>query len=245
MAKRKVNRASFVESHWKVLLDKAESSRLRRAKVTAKQGVVKGVTVADKVIVATVKLGRSGSFRVQVPTVDWWATFLDEVAIWLSRRPDWLAALYAKTWNDEYLEFVTQAGLSLFPQPSMVDEWISGVRCTCSDREPLCPHVLTLVYYLVWEMQRNPLAALRYVGLDVEKLLSSAKAHSVVAARALRGQMTTPVPALQVNLSWQQEEETCLLGASTETESVLRHRIAPEVRLNAWTNWKKTHMRWE
>ncbi len=244
MAKRKVNKASMVESHWKVLFDKAESSRLRRAKVTAKQGVVKGVTVSDKVIVATVKLGRTGNFRVQVPAVDWWATFLDEVAIWLSRRPDWLAALYAKTWNDEFLEFVTQAGLSLFPQPSTVDEWISGVRCTCSDREPLCPHVLTLVYHLVWEMQSNPLAAFTYVGLDVEKLLSSAKAHSVVAARALFGRITTP-PALQVNLSWQQEEDICLGRAETETKPVLRHRIAPEVLLNPWTTWKKTYMTWE
>jgi hypothetical protein len=57
--------------------------------------------------------------------------------------------------------------------------------------------------------------------------------------------MTALAPALQVNLSWQPEEEICLCRAGTETKPALRHRIAPEVQINPWTRWKKTYMAWE
>jgi uncharacterized Zn finger protein len=269
MAKRSMTRAGLVELKWSIVLEQVEKSRLRRGKAAARQGGVREVAVSDRVVSALVKVGHGNAqgYRVAVPCVDWWANYADQVAAWLSRRTDWLASLYAKVWDPGLLEFVEQTGLTLFPRETDVEAWISGVRCPCLDWEPLCAHVAALVCHMVDEVQKTPLAAFRYVGLDVDKVLDRVKLLSSALAREVMG----AAPAddgeqSELSLDWTNEEMVCLQGEEPREPTVapghngpgsnspghdspghrfMGHKVMPVLNRVEWQSWKDVYMAWE
>jgi uncharacterized Zn finger protein len=274
MAKRSVTRAGLAEWKWSVVLELVEKSRLRRGRAAARQGGVREVAVADRVVSALVKVGHGNAkvYRVAVPCVDWWANYADQVAAWLSRRTDWLASLHAKVWDPGLLEFVEQTGLTLFPRETDVEAWISGVRCPCLDWEPLCVHVAALVCHMVDEVQKSPLAAFRYVGLDVDEVLERAKLLSSALAREVMG--ATPADdreRLELSLAWTKEEISCLQGEEPREPTVAPghnspgydspgynspghhspgyrspgHKVMPVLNRAEWQSWKDVYMAWE
>lgn len=248
MAKRKVERPLLIESKWKVLFDQVEKSRLRRGKTIAKQDGVRGVVVRGQSVIATVKMGNGSGgkgYRVKIPAVDWWASYAEDVAVWLSRRPDWLGALYANAWNSEFLEFIAKAGLTLFPKPSTVESWATETHCTCPDCEPLCAHVVALVYFVIGEFQSNPLDSLKYVGLDGEKILERAKLLNSVFVKSVAVGAVVKEPMETDELSFADEKRSCLPQAENDSTSVLRHRIHPSIDTDEWNQWRKSHMAWK
>ncbi len=249
MAKRSVTRKCLAEWKWSIVLGQVEKGRLRRGKVAARQGGVREVVVSDRTISAVVQAGNGNAkgYRVSVPCVDWWVNYADQVAAWLSRRTDWLASLYAKVWDSDFLAFVDQTGLALFPRETAVESWISGVRCTCLDWEPLCVHVAALIWHMVGEIQETPLAAFKYVGLDVDKVLDRAKLLSSALAReVLSAALADDRVQLDLGLAWTKEEISCFQGeAPSEPRSASGHKVMPELNRVDWQSWKEVYMAWE
>jgi uncharacterized Zn finger protein len=249
MAKRNVTRRDLAEWKWSIVLQQVEKSRLRRGKAAARQGGVRDVVVSDRRVSAVVRAGNGNvkGYRVSVPCVDWWANYADQVAAWLSRRTDWLASLYAKVWDSDFLEFVDQAGLALFPRETAVESWVSGVRCACLDWEPLCVHVAALIWHMVGEIQETPLAAFKYVGLDVDQVLGRAKLLSSALAREVMG--ATPADdrvRLELGLAWTKEEISCFRAEeASEPRSTSGHKVAPDLNRVEWQSWKEVYMAWE
>ncbi|GMA49500.1 hypothetical protein GCM10025857_08570 [Alicyclobacillus contaminans] len=242
MGKRSVGKTGFVEGRWKPLLERAESSRLRRARALVKQGAVRMVTVAEGWVSGRVRSTQSHQELVQVRTVDWWVPYTDKLALWLARRPDWLAALYARVWNLEFVAFVEQAGLTLFPQPSMVDDWLAEARCSCSDPNALCPHVLALVWYMIGEMQNSPWIALRYVGVDMEPLMSVVKMHSTVPELPSQSEVRSGDEWMMAET---EEEKVSFQSSDSAADYGLRQRIAPAVDAATFAEWRRRYITWD
>jgi uncharacterized Zn finger protein len=245
--KRKTVRAGFVELQWKPFFDRIESSRLRRGKSGTKQGLsVSELTVQGGVICAQVKGGgfRADNCVVKLPAVDRWDAYLDQVAIWLSRRPDWLAALLAQNWDMSFLEFVSETGLKLFPDEQTADLLVSQASCTCSDWEKPCQHIVAVVYDMVRNMESTPLRAFEYVGVVIPELLNRVHQQSVDSADVGRMTVETPEHSVGGVALWP-EEQVVLVKAKTEVVDSLKHRIRPQLDHHKFETWKKDYMAWK
>lgn len=246
MQKRKTVRAGFVESQWKPYFDCVESSRLRRGKSAQKQGIaVSALEVLNGYICAQVKGGgfRSDDWQVKIPMVDRWDDYLDKVAIWLSRRPDWLASLLAESWEPSFLEFVAGSGLKLFPDEDTAARMVKDASCSCSDWENPCPHMVAVIYEMVRNMETKPLSAFTYVGLDTTELLNRIHFQSVEYSDVVSPVVESVHDSIGGVQLWP-EEKTVLMAKQTEVES-LKHRIRPQLDPQKIEDWKKNYMAWE
>ncbi|MCF8565263.1 SWIM zinc finger family protein [Alicyclobacillus tolerans] len=171
--KRSPARSSFVELNWKPFLGQIDGARLRRGKALSKQGAVGAFVIKDGYVVCPVKSSgfSSGTYQVKFPAVDWWLPYLNSIAIWFSRRPDWLASLIAGEWPEEFLEFMKTAGLRLFPDASSAQQIQSQAVCNCPELESPCRHIIAAIYSAINEMEENPLGSLRFVGVETGVLL--------------------------------------------------------------------------
>ena len=245
MDKRKSPSAGRGESSWKRFSEQVESSRVRRARTLVRQGAVQSIQVVDGTWTAYVKINGlyHGGYRVQVPAVHEWGTYTEQVSTWLSRRPDWLAALYAMEWDSEFLEFVSRAGLRLFPDAEYFQRCTEATRCTCTDREPVCVHALALVYAVTLVMEQTPLKALEYVGLSGSEVLEQAH-HLAVGGNGstldyeVHPKETEAGPGL-----WPEERATLLRHPKSGPQ--LRHRIVPDLSPDQVSSWKKRYMAFE
>lgn len=248
MAGRKVNgksaAASFVEVRWRPFTDYAEKSRLRRGRALAKSGSVKRVSCQDGVITASVRTGGPGdSHKVTIPTVGWWAPHLSSIALWLARRPDWLAALLSGQWDREFIAFLDENEVHLFPTPELAVELVAHSTCTCSDPQQPCVHVIAAAAQVVLDVELHPLQVFAYVGVAPEKLLDAVSEQTalLVQEHGRKGQNEANQPLankfepstheLGNGLGMWPEEEVAL----TQAEGVVNvhHVIAPR--------WKRSH----
>lgn len=163
---------SFVETRWKPFTDLVERGRLRRGKALAKQGGVKQLTARDGWIQATVRSGGfSESLKLTFPAVGWWHAHMSSIALWFARRPDWLAALLAGEWDAEFIQFLDDNEVYLFPDSVIAEDIIDVSRCDCSDFEVPCMHVVAAVHQMIANIEANPLCVFTYVGVDADVLL--------------------------------------------------------------------------
>lgn len=245
MRKRKVIRDGFVESQWKPFFDHVDSSRLRRGKASVKQGIsVAEWSVRDGMIQAVVKghTFRAETWQVRIPTVDWWAPYTDEAAKWFSRRPDWFAALLANVWEPDFLEFVSAAGLRLFPDEATAERLAKESLCSCSDWVKPCQHIAAVVYFMIRNMESTPLFAFECVGIDRSTLLNQVHLQSVQDAQ-IHPSITQPPQSGEPMHSWQ--EETEVLTEPDEPVETLKHRIHPQLDPHKLEMWKKHYLKWE
>lgn len=252
MQKRKTVRAGFVELQWKPFFEGVESSRLRRGKSASKQGgSVSELSVREGFIQARVKGGgfRAEVWKVKIPTVDRWEAYLDEVALWLSRRPDWFASLLAEDWDLSFLEFVAGSGLKLFPDENAARRMIDEASCTCSDWEKPCPHMVTVVYDMIRNTEANPLRAMEYVGIDTVELLNRIHCQSVVEVHTdgagTDGTVTNKMHDMIGGIDLWPEERAVLVNADTQKVDSLKHRIHPQLDPRKVEEWKKAYMAWK
>ncbi|WAH35793.1 SWIM zinc finger family protein [Alicyclobacillus dauci] len=173
-------RASVVEQAWKVVLSQADKSRVRKARQDAKNGAVSDVRMGDGTITATVRASgpERGTFQVVLPWLADYTQHGKHVAKWLAHRPDWIAAHFASEWDPELLSFLNENGLNVFPDETTFERLKWEAKCTCSDWQPLCSHMLSLLFYLLADADEHPLHVFRFVGLDVEWLLDEAHRES-------------------------------------------------------------------
>jgi len=174
VATRKSDRRTFVESQWKPLLAEFEKSRLRRGKNMAKTGDVLRLQVKDAVVHAIVKNAAArGTVEVTLTTVVSFAPHLQHVASWFARRLDWLAAWMSGEWPDDFVDFLNSTGLRLFPNVEDMENKRFLPSCTCSDWEPLCAHVVAVIYAMIADVEQHPVQALQYVGVAPSAFLDA------------------------------------------------------------------------
>lgn len=234
--------ASFVEMRWRPFTDRAEKSRLRRGRALAKSGSVKRLSCQDGVITASVRAGGPGdSHKVAVPAVGWWAPHLSSIALWLARRPDWLAALLAGRWDSEFIAFLDENEVHLFPTQERSEDMIAHSSCTCSDPEQPCVHVIAAVAQVVLDVELQPLRVFVYVGVSPDKLLDAVSEQTAVLVQEHQGEQseadetsaneaTTSTRELGSGLGMWQEEEIALTQA--EGAADVHHVIAPRWKGN-------------
>lgn len=163
---------SFVEIRWRPFTDHAEKSRLRRGKALTKQGAVQRMSCQDGWVTASVRTGGLGdTFKVTVPAVGWWAPQTSAVALWLARRPDWLAALLAGKWDSELIAFLDENEVHLFPTPERAERMVTQSSCSCSDLQQPCVHVIAVIEQMLVEVEADPVSVFSYVGIAPDKLL--------------------------------------------------------------------------
>lgn len=172
MATRK-NRPFSVEQMWKPMLDLIEKSRQRRGKTMAKQGEVAKVWYEQQRLFARVKSAGYGGgiYAVELPVQNHWEPYLDQVATWFARRPDWLATCLSGIWDETLLEFIRSSGLHLFPNELDSEKQKWEAKCSCQDWEPFCKHIAAVLYYVIGQIEQFPLQAFAYVGLSTQTLL--------------------------------------------------------------------------
>ncbi|MFB5190390.1 hypothetical protein [Alicyclobacillus fastidiosus] len=193
-------RTPIVEGAWKVVLKEADKSRVRKGKQDARVGAVSDVRTHDGGIVATVKTAgpERGTFQVFMPWLADYTGHSQDVAKWLARRPDWIAAHFAGDWEQDFIKFVTENQLHLFPDETTWGKLERETKCTCNDWQPVCAHVLALLFYLLSAADAEPLHVFRFVGLSIDALLDEAhreSALSFAAERRVRDQESAPSPA--------------------------------------------------
>jgi uncharacterized Zn finger protein len=249
MAAKKADGTSVVERLWKPVFEQIDSGRLRRGKALFRQGQVTAVTVTKRGwIDATLKGGNyasSGWVHVRVPTVDWWERYQVDVALWLSRRPDWLGKLFAAQWDPELLEFIASTGLSLFPDRPRAERIRQECTCTCGDWMMPCPHVVATLYYMVADIARDAIRAFEYVGLNRRALLDAVHEHSarffhqeqngIVQNQPLR----EPESPSEATSLWIEEQQTYARGVNHQEESPSPNQFSPRVhnaKLEVWAN---------
>jgi uncharacterized Zn finger protein len=207
------------------------------------------VTVAERGwIDAKVKGGNyasSGWVHVRIPTVDWWERYQADVALWLSRRPDWLGRLLAAQWDPEFLEFIESTGLSLFPDKTRAERIRQESTCTCGDWIMPCPHVAATLYFIVSDIARDAMRAFEYVGLNREALLDAVHAHSarlfheeqigIVQNQPLR----EPESPNEDSMLWIEEQQTYTRGLNKPEESPSPSRFSPRVDREKLEVWAK------
>lgn len=240
MVRKKTIRSGFVETHWKPFLDRTSAAQLRRGKALAKQGSVQQITVRDGVVRARVKVtgGYTESPLVTLPCVSDWNPYIEQVATWLSRRPDWLAALFADVWEQQWLDFLDTTGLAIFPDETAAERMVSEASCSCSERDLPCQHMLALVFEMIRQMQATPLEVFRYAGLDINVVLQ--RAHRLAMPNGSHVEAGDSSEELQ-QCVW--PEERCVFESlQTGPKPVLRHRIAPEIDAEKQREWKERHM---
>jgi uncharacterized Zn finger protein len=167
----------MVEDGWNQVLDRLDSRLLRRARLAIKQNEIGPALVRDGRVRAPVR--RKGPDRrgmeVSLPLVAEWEPLQRSVATWFVQRPDWLAALLAGEWEDDFLSFLEGNGLRLFPSSDTVEPWLSKAHCGCDDWETPCRHVAALIIQMATEIEESPRALFRFVGLSLEWVLNETK----------------------------------------------------------------------
>lgn len=249
MPAKKTTRASWVELKWKILFERLETSRLRKAKAAAKQGSVVDVQFQEGQITAQVKnIGYGGdAYQVRLPMVCWGSPYAHQVATWLSYRPDWLASMLAGVWSEDFVEFVESAGLQLFPNEEAANRIEETATCTCMGFESPCKHVLATIYHLIGDMERDPLQAMEQVGIGVESLLEQVHADSIngVVSTGIGQEMleTSATKSTLFPLSTWPEEELAWFGEEDPIETRW-HRIIPELDERKTTIAQQTYKTW-
>lgn len=253
MAIKKTTRSSWVELNWKPLLDRFDKSWLRRSKTILKQGAISELQCQDGRIEAQVKNGTMpGVYQVSFPAVSWWEPYRNQVAVWLSSRPEWLASLLNQSWPSEFLEFVESSRLRVFPDTESADFMLTHATCTCTDMESPCRHILATVFYLIEEQERDPLQSLELVGVNVRELLDQAHTHSAYRFRnsleitSQQHSKTSKLPVFPLEV-WPEEALTWF-GEGEQKESGNRtpwFRVAPEVDPNKAKREKEVYNAWK
>jgi uncharacterized Zn finger protein len=259
---------------WRAAIQDFEKGRTRRGKATTKLGRMTHISVKDGAIEARIKgfgggFG-SGTYALSFPCVDWWADYGYQVATWLCRRPDWLAALLAGEWDESFVSFVHEAGLRLLPTEAYKEDLQRRSVCTCSEPNVPCQHVLMVIYEVIEQVSTEPLRMLTYCGLSVPALLDEAHRISArlreeaLGAGAMGkagdgdvGYMESEQveldkeKALQINIAETRgavpvglapwPEEARLMQAVVLTETPSRS-IMPELDSQRLATWRKNHM---
>ncbi|WDL98033.1 hypothetical protein [Alicyclobacillus sp. ALC3] len=238
----KATAVSFVEMRWRPFTDRAEKSRLRRGRALAKSGAVKRVSCQDGEITASVRAGGPGdSYKVTIPAVGWWAPHLSSIALWLARRPDWLAALLAGQWDSEFIAFLDEHEVHLFPTQEQSADMVAHSLCTCPDLEQPCLHVIATVAQVVLDVELYPLRVFAYVGVSPDKLLDAVSEQTALLVQARQkeqdeagetsaSELATSTRELRCGLEMWPEEEIALTQA--EGAADVHHVIAPRWRGN-------------
>ncbi|GEO25616.1 hypothetical protein AAC03nite_14010 [Alicyclobacillus acidoterrestris] len=222
-------RASVVENAWKVVLKEADKSRARKGKQDAKSGAVSNVRTHDGGIVASVKTTgpERGTFQVFLPWLADYTGHRLDVAKWLARRPDWIAAHFTGSWDLDFVQFVTDNQLNLFPDETTWQKIEHESKCTCSDWQPVCAHVLALLYHLLASADANPLNIFQFVGLSVDELLDEAHRESA------RMVMAEQSEERDVSLTAHSLDDTQEASARRDLRALIAHvePVAPNGRL--------------
>lgn len=194
-----------VESAWKSTLQQADKSRVRKAKQDARAGAVSRVQMQEGGMSAMVKASgpERGVFQVFLPLLADYTSHGSQVAAWLARRPDWIAAHFAGEWERPFAQFIEENGLNVFPDDHAYARLQCESKCTCSDWQPLCPHALAFLYHLIWEAESHPLAVFRFVGLDEEQLLN--EAHQIGVGWIRQQELTSSDGEIGIGQSASQE----------------------------------------
>lgn len=167
---------SVLELAWRPLLSQADKSRVRKGKQDARNHVVTEVQAHEGYISGLVRNTgpERGTLRVVVPWLADYRSHRLSVAKWLAERSDWVAAHFAGEWDPSFKAFLSTNQIQVFPDETAVEHLGWDVKCTCSDWQPLCGHVLALLFHLLWDADDHPLHVFRFVGLDVDWLLDEA-----------------------------------------------------------------------
>jgi len=252
---KSVSRSNSVELKWKPFLDLIETSRLRRGKVMERQGQVVSFAIQDGLVTATLQgpklRAEAATHQVVVPCPDWRVDAFPEVAHWLHQRPDWLAALLANQWDDEFWDHLINQGISWYPTESIMPGWQSNCRCTCHDTFMPCTHVVAVVYALLHEMEIDLFAVLRWIGLDDRALLDAV--HVLVSAEGQGQKPEGPSKSVEIKDTqvsalyeeWPEEVAVYTIrgtGYGAERAERVRHRIEPTWSEQKRAVWRASYL---
>ncbi len=164
MSAKRASTATFVEHAWKVILNQMEKGILRGGKTLARQAQFSLLRVKDGKIHTRLssKGFDGGTYSIELPCVDNWEVYTDNLAYWFAHRLDWLAATLSGEWNDEFLIFIEQAGLRIFPDQTFSKQLLNEAKCTCHSLDPICKHMIGMIYKMIWEMEVSPLRAIEF-----------------------------------------------------------------------------------
>lgn len=170
------SKQSVLEQAWRPLLSQADKSRVRKGKQDARNHFVTQVQMRDGYIAGMVRNTgpERGSLRVVVPWLADYTSHQVTVAKWLAERSDWIAAHFAGEWEPSFKSFLNTNQIQVFPDDTSIEQMNWKTKCTCSDWQPLCGHVLALLFHLLWDADEHPLHVFRFVGLNVDWLLDEA-----------------------------------------------------------------------
>lgn len=146
--------------------------QVRKGRVTAKRGWVKGISVRPGLVTATVEedIGGHASVRLRQPPI--------EDAIWtrvikrLGNEASHAAMLLGGRITEEMVAFFEEAGAELFP----FDHHDLTYFCTCSEDSAVCRHGVALHFALSEAMVADPFVLFEFRGKDRDTLLSSLRA---------------------------------------------------------------------
>ncbi|QQE80334.1 hypothetical protein [Alicyclobacillus sp. SO9] len=223
MASRKG--AGKVHAEWRDVLQELDSAQSRRWKSAAKQSNVNIVSVTEQGIEARVKWHNIGggkrTFSLRVPVVSWWASYRSQVVIWLARRPDWQAAFLANEWDDDFLQFLSGTGLSLFPTEDYLQQVQNEAVCSCAVPENPCIHMMAMFETLMREQEIYPYKALEYVGLPFASLLDDVHAKTAEWLLEKHSADNHGFPETKTEVSSSELSKTEVSeGAETATEQI-------------------------
>lgn len=180
MQSKKSPRTSLVEHAWKIVLQQIDRGRQRSGKALARQSEVSFLPIEENRICARmVSKGFDGGVHfVELPCVDNWNEEMDRLAYWLAHRLDLFAACLSGEWNEEFLALLDKAGLHLFPDEQYAKQLQWEAKCTCSSQDPICKHVVGVIYKLIWVMESRPLRAIEFVCVDPQNLIDKIHLHA-------------------------------------------------------------------
>lgn len=245
-----------VTQAWRAAIQEFEKGRSRRGKATTKLGRITYLGVKNGSIEARVKgFGGGfggGSYALSLPCVQWLADYESQIAVWLSRRPDWLAELLANEWNESLVSFVQDAGLQLLPGPAYAQALQDESMCTCSEPNMPCQHVLLVIYEMIEQITAQPLHALRYAGVNIEQLLDAVHEASV----AHTDRSTSEKHKEKTSLTTTSAEGAITAGAAIWPEEISLMQpvslketpsrvIMPELDSESLATWRRNHMAWD
>jgi uncharacterized Zn finger protein len=178
---KKTSRTAFVEHAWKIVLQQMDKGRQRSGKALARQSEVHFLPIEEGRICAriTSKGFDGGIYFVELPCIDNWNPRIDNLVFWFAHRLDILAVCLSGEWNDDFLAYLEEEGLHLFPDEQYAKRLQWEASCTCNSQDPVCKHVVGIIYKLIWEMESRPLRAIEFVCVDTQVLID--KVHLLVS----------------------------------------------------------------
>ncbi len=248
--------ASFIEMKWKFALDEFEISRQRRGKAMEKQGLVTSLSFQNGVIYAQIQ-GPKMRFAVQdttvsLPIIQSGEAYQSRIAHLLYLRPDWLATLHSGEWDREFWDALSDMGLQWYPNEATAKEWVSGITCTCNDREMPCFHAAATLFALLHEMEETPLFAIRMLGIETDELLDevhrigsiqSKTEHSIQDSHLASGSEVQASPAQDSRtVLLRNEEEAVYRETNAYTGERIRHRLPPNWDVKKQADWQERYM---